>query len=529
MTVTADIIVAGAGHNSLITAAYLAKAGYEVVVLEARDIPGGGAVTEELLGAGTQVDTCSTGHTLILVNPLIKDDELGLVSDFGLRYVQPDPVAHVVLPDGEPFTMWLDIDKTHAEFARFSRRDADAYLRMIAEYDEVSSIIGSARFRPVGLGPSVEEQLSAHPHGSRWLRRGVISAADVIRHEFESPHVQAFMGWIAGQTAVPLDAPGSGTLAYSIVAGRQANSWSIPVGGSGKLTDGLVAYLDAHGATVVCNSPVERLILDDGRCVGVRTDDGTEYRARQAVVSTIHVKHLVEMAERETWGDDFVYGVDTYDPGIAFFAGYLTATEAPVFSGHHGPQSAVSAGLGGWLEDLIQDTRDIRDGKYVREPAFLLAATPTLVDPGRSPDGIETVKVVSFNTYNLPEGGASRWDAIKEEHMEVQLERLRNAAPNFTPDVVTGSLVKSPLDIERNNRHMVAGAPHGGDRGLAFSGRHRPVPGWAAHRMPIPGLYQTGGTTHPGGSITGAPGRNAAVVLLQDLGRDPGDVMGVNW
>ena len=115
MTADADIVVAGAGHNSLIAACYLAKAGYRCLVLDARDVPGGGATTEELLLPGYKVDSCATGHTLIRVNPLLTRDELGLIRDYGLRYVDPDPVAHVAFPDGEQLTMWLDKDRTAAE------------------------------------------------------------------------------------------------------------------------------------------------------------------------------------------------------------------------------------------------------------------------------------------------------------------------------------------------------------------------------------------------------------------------------
>jgi phytoene dehydrogenase-like protein len=107
---------------------------------------------------------------------------------------------------------------------------------------------------------------------------------------------------------------------------------------------------------------------------------------------------------------------------------------------------------------------------------------------------------------------------MKEKHVDFQLEQLRRHAPNFTEDKILKRLVKSPDDFERSNPHMIHGAFHGGDRGLSQSGALRPVPGWGQYRMPIPGLYQTGGTTHPGGSVTGAPGRNAAMVLLQDLG-----------
>src|SRR5262249_38943600 len=113
------------------------------------------------------------------------------------------------------------------------------------------------------------------------------------------------------------------------------------------------------------------------------------------------------------------------------------------------------------------------------------------------------------------------WDGVKEAHAHRLLEQLRRHAPNLTGDTILASLIKSPADIEQFNPHMINGAFHGGNRGPAFSGALRPVPGWAGHRMPIPGLYQTGGSTHPGGSITGAPGRNAAMVLLADLGHHP--------
>lgn len=523
MTRTADIVVAGAGHNSLVTAAYLARAGYECAIVDARPVPGGGATTESMMG-GLAVDTCSTGHTLIQVNPLIRDDELGLVHQYGLSYIDPDPVEVVAMPDGEAITMYLDRAATQHELARFSERDAETYGRLLDEWEEVKSLIGGARFRPVGYGPDPREALLSHPKGSIWLRRSMLSARDVILHEYEDEHVRAFMGWMASQTAVPIDGAGTGLLAIQIIGGRQLRSWSIPSGGSGKLIDALVAYLTDHGATIDCDTRVTELIIEDGRCVGLRTDTGGDYRARKAVVSTIHVKHLVDMAPEELWGDGFVYGVNTYHVGIPFFAAYYATAEPPVFTTHDGGRSSVSAGVTGWLDDLTESARKVADGKLVDEPAFLLAATPTIADPSRTPDGRHAVKIVTFNAYD-PGGGPERWDEIKERHADRLLDHLRRFAPNLTDEIISDRIVKSPLDIERDNPHMVHGAPHGGDRGIAFTGSQRPVPGWAQHRMPIPGLYQTGGTTHPGGSITGAPGRNAAIVLLEDLGRDPGDFM----
>lgn len=524
MSATADIVVAGAGHNSLIAAAYLAKAGFSVVVVDARPIPGGGAATEDLLVPGLGIDTCSTGHTLIQLNPVIADDELGLVEEFGLAYAYPDPVAHVRFPDGEHFTMSLDRDRTVDEFARFSANDARAYQRMLDEFDEVKHVLGRSRFVPLGHGPSIDELLAGHPREASWQRRRLMSVADVARHEFEDPHSRAFLMWMAFQTLVGVDLPGTGLLAYSLISGRQQRSWSIPLGGSGRLVDGLVAYLERHGARIECNTTVESLIVEDGRCVGITTSSG-EFRAAKAVLSTIHIKHLVGMAPAGLWGDDFLYAVDTYDVGISGFASYLATTEPPVFTTTGGGVTAVSAGLAGWPQDMIDACRAMRDQRFFEESPFVLVATPTLVDMSRSVDGLHTVKLLSAQTYELPEGRS--WADEKVKVTDRFLERLRAVAPNLTEDTIVARMDKSPEDIEAWNAHMIRGAFHGGDRSIAHSGPMRPVPGWAQHRMPIEGLYQTGGTTHPGGSITGAPGRNAAMVMLADLGADPSEVMNV--
>lgn len=524
MDASADIVVAGAGHNSLVAACYLAKAGYRCLVLDARHIPGGGAATEELLLPGYGIDTCATGHTLIRVNPLLTRDELGLVADWGLRYIDPDPVAHVAFPDGEQLTMWLDRDRTAAEIGRFSAADAATYLRMLGEYDDVKSVFSASQFTPVGFGPSLDERLAGHPAGRVWQRRNALSAWDIIRHEFTSRHVRAFMLWMAFQTNQAVDIPGSGVLAYSLIYGRQQRSWSILAGGSGRLTDALTGYLESRGSMVLCDKRVTSLLLDSGRCVGVQTADGEQYRAGTAVLSTIHITHLRDMAPAQEWPAEFHYGIDTYDVGLSGFGVYLASSAPPVFESAGGPVTAVSAGTVGWPEDVVRLGQDLRAGRFVSDVPWLLVATPTLVDPHRAPQGKHTVKVLSHQVYELPPGMGD-WDTVKEEHARRQLAYLRGVAPSFTEDVILARMVKSPADYERLNPHMVHGAFHGGDRGLACSGPLRPVPGWASHRMPIPGLYQTGGSTHPGGSITGAPGRNAAIVLLHDLGHDPQEVM----
>ncbi|HEX8977471.1 MAG TPA: NAD(P)/FAD-dependent oxidoreductase [Solirubrobacteraceae bacterium] len=528
----ADVVVAGAGHNSLIAAAYLTRAGYRCRVLDARSVPGGGVASEELLLEGFKLDSCSTGHTLIQTNPVLSADELGLIAKHGLSYIEPDPVAHVVFPDGDSLTMWLDLERTCEEISYFSRGDADSYRRLLAEYDEVKDVFNRQRFTPIGLGPSLDQMLDGRPGGARWRRRAMMSAWEVIRREFQSPHVQSFMLWMAFQTGQPVGSAGSGPLAYSIVFGRQRRSWTMPRGGSGELVRALVEVIEQGGSEVLCDQRVVDLIVEEGRCAGVVTADGAEHRAGRAVLSSVHVKDLVRMASPEDWGEDFRYGVETFDEGLSAFAAHYATTEAPRYPTRDGGQvEVVSAGVAGWAPDILRMGRDVREGRLVRDAPWLLFPAPTVADPSRAPAGRHTVKILGMQPYMPLEGRspgdpASSWASLREEIAAVQLGHLRRAAPNLTDEKILAELIVSPVDLEDSNPHMWHGTFHGGDRSLAFAGAQRPAPGWAQHRMPIPGLYQTGGTTHPGGSVTGGPGRNAAIVMLKDLGRDPAEVMG---
>ncbi len=526
----ADVVVAGAGHNSLITAAYLTQAGYRCRVLDARPVPGGGVASEELILDGFKLDSCSTGHTLIQTNPLLSADELRLLADHGLRYISPDPVAHVVFPDGDSMTMWLDLDRTCEEIAYYCPRDAEAYRRMLAEYDAVKEAFNRSRFTPVGFGPGLDQMLESMPGGARWRRRATMSAWDVVRREFESPHVQAFMLWMAFQTGQPVGSAGSGPLAYSIIFGRQRRSWTLPRGGSGELARALVEVVEQGGGEVLCDRRVVELVISGGRCTGVVTEDGERHLAGLAVLSSIHVKDLVEMAPAGAWGEDFRYAIDTYDEGVSAFAAHYVTTEPPRYPTRDGDViECVSAGVAGWAPDILRMGRDVREGRLVRDGAWLLFPAPTVADPSRAPEGHHTVKILGMQPYAPEEAGdvpaAEAWAGLREEIAKLQLGHLQRAAPNLDADTIQGELIVSPVDLERSNPHMWHGTFHGGDRSLTNAGAQRPAPGWAQHRMPIPGLYQTGGTTHPGGSVTGGPGRNAAVVMLSDLGHDPHELL----
>ncbi|HXV71634.1 MAG TPA: NAD(P)/FAD-dependent oxidoreductase, partial [Acidimicrobiia bacterium] len=297
----------------------------------------------------------------------------------------------------------------------------------------------------------------------------------------------------------------------------------IPKGGSGALPMALSRVIEANGGQVIGGRPVVSLILEGGRCVGVVDAKGDEHRASRAVLSTIHIKHLVDMAPQESWGEDFVTGVDEWRAGISLCPAHYATTEAPEYDTPEGKIRPLASGMAHSVERMLRVEFDFLSGNVALDDPPLLVLCPTVADPGRAPDGNHTLKVLGFHPYELPEG-PERWDEIQHDVAAAHLEHLRRYAPNLTEETILARAVKSPLELERVNPHNWHGSCHAGDHDQAQSDAFRPVYGWAQHRMPIEGLYQTGATTHPGPSVSAGPGRNAAWVMLDDLGIERGKV-----
>jgi phytoene dehydrogenase-like protein len=507
-----DVVVAGAGHNSLVATAYLAKAGYRCLVLEGRPAVGGAVKTQELTLRGFNHDVCSAAHSTILMNPMFQNNEINL-KEYGLEYIEPDPVIHMPFPDGTWLTQWRDLDRTCAEFAKFSKKDAAAYRRMLAEFEKVRPIFEAVAFTPIGFGKPLNDRLAEVPDGHLWQRRAAMSQWEIIRDNFEDDHCRAFL-LASPFTHQPPQYPMTGRLAYASI---RATPRCIPKGGSGALTQALARYIEAHGGVILVNKGVARLIVENGKCTGVECADGSQYRAEKAVLSTIHIKQLVNMAPQELWGEDFLYGVDTWQPEISAVVAHYATTEAPRFQSDSGPIEPVetcvmpsSARALGFIYDHLL-------GRVNLENPPLEITCCSTVDSTRAPAGMHTLRVLGFHPYDLKQGH-EHWDELKHEVAESNLNYMRRFAPNLTEEKILARFVESPVDLERMNPHNWHGSYHAGAADASQSGALRPMAGWAQHRMPIPGLYQTGATTHPGGSVTGAPGRNAATVMLKDFG-----------
>ena len=283
------------------------------------------------------------------------------------------------------------------------------------------------------------------------------------------------------------------------------------------MTQALARLIEAHGGVILTNKTITELIVENGKCSGVECSDGTTYRAQKAVLSTIHIKHLVEMAPKEAFGEDFLAGVDTWKAGITLFATHYATTEPPKFPIAGGTMTSVASGTMATAERGLRVSYDFAMRNVNVEDPPLLIVCSTVADPSRAPAGMHTIKVIGNQPYELKEG-PEHWDTIKNEVSDANLKYLRRFAPNLTDDKILARIVESPLDLERMNAHNWHGTCHGGAQNAAQSGGLRPMAGWAQHRMPIAGLYQTGATTYPGASVSGGPGRNAAAVMLKDFG-----------
>jgi len=511
-----DIIFAGAGHNNLVTAAYAARAGYSVLVLEGAPRIGGNTTCEELTLPGYIHDPCATAHNLIQSNPLMRNNELGL-DRYGLKYLYPDPVFTMPFLDGASITMWRDLDRTCAELERFSKPDAKAYRELLAHWDMMAPAVNAERASAPLPPDEVDAAMRQTPLGEEMLRIRRASALDIIKERFREEHVRAFFAWIAFMTLHPLDEPETGLMAFSLVAGRQRFSWILPEGGSIRLPLALARIIEEKGGTVLTSKPIVRIAVERGRATSVETADGSTYAAGRAIVSTIHVKHLGGMVGEEHLPAAYRAGVERWEPNLTMFATHYALSEPPLFKTESGAEPSVTAGALESLEAYEAMLRAYRTGYIDSDEPVFLALTPTVIDPSRAPGGKHTFKVVSFLPYELAEG-PEQWDRIKSELSNQLFEKLARLTTNLSRNIVLAEHVDSPLDLERRNPANWRGSCHGGANSPGQSGYFRPVEGWSHYRTPIDGLYQNGACTHPGGSVSGLPGRNCAEVLLRDLG-----------
>lgn len=502
-----DVVVIGAGHNSLIAAGYLAAAGLEVLVLEERDVVGGNTVTEQLTLPGFAHDSCSSAHVLLQSNPLIRDDELGLLAD-GLSYIHTDPA--VVHTDGDaPIVMWRDRARTAEELARFSRRDAEAYLQVLADWEQ-GLRAAHARWNAGVLDPA------GCAEDARYEAIRQRTALEVVHERFEHQRVRDFITWLAFLTIQPVNRRGTGILPFATTAGRQRFGWATPVGGSAALPSALVRQIKRHNGRVLTGQHVTTIAVVNGRAAAVRTASGERYDARRAVLSSAHLTSVAAMLEGCEVPEPLKAATDAWRPGLTLFAVHLALRGQVAYRTAGGTVQAVAGGMGS-TAGLVSQLDKFGRGRTDAEDPWLLVVCSTVVDAARAPDGHGTAKLLTVAPYGVGQGGE------RDRYAGSLIARADSAITGLSATDVLAVTAEGPADLERRNRHNVGGSCHGGE---LVGADGQTLVGWPDHRLPVSGLYQTGATTHPGGSVAGRAGRNAARVLLADLGIDAAQFMG---
>ncbi len=548
------IAIIGAGHNALVCACYLAKEGHDVTVYERRSRVGGAVNTEEMwwepcedhkdrggnagpdmtcekcIGNKYMVDTCSVMHILIHKTPVV--EELGL-RDFGLEYMQMDPWGFAPFPDGNHIVFHRDLDRTCQSIAQLSERDAEAYRAFVTSWDGFNQQVFEAFSRSPAPGALVggialrtaKEQIRARRNGEQvdpsmsglpLLRSVLGNYGRMLDETFIDSRVKASIAWMAAQSGPPPSEVGAGALAGAHSLYHDVGA-THPRGGSGMLSRALVKCLEHHGGRVRCDAPVRRVLLTAGKIKRIELESG-EHIDADRVVSGTHIQTTFLSLLGQS---DIPARLRTQVQALRVGNGIgmtirCAIDELPNYSALSSQSSALYNGMQLICPtvDYLQRAYDDSQRGYPAQRPALVAMTPSAVDSTITPPGKHSLYIwAQYHPYALSDGES--WDNIREREADRILETLAEYAPNVASSV-SHRYIQSPLDLERNVGLLRGNIMHI-DMSLDQMFMFRPLPELSQYRTPITGLYITGASTHPGGGVSGASGRNAASALLADM------------
>ena len=503
-----DLIVIGAGHNALISAAYVAQAGYRVGVFERRDVVGGAVSTVEHV-PGYQFDLGGSAHILIRLTPIV--EELGLES-YGLEYLELDPLFFAPFEDGDAVTIYRDVDRTADRLEQQFPGEGEAYRAFIDTWAPFSRTVKDVFLStpsPFELGKTFAFGDSAQIDWQSALGTILRPYGEVVDQFFSEEKVKAPLVWMAAQSGPPPTEPLSAPFLLWHPLYHESGV-ARPRGGSGGLTKALRNHIEAHGGDVFTSAPVDRILIEGGVARGVEVD-GQAYTASAVLSGT----HILETLDRLLPREHRPSQADGMRVGNGFGAILRLALDKPL-------EYAASPGLESrtGLQLLCRDRQQISDayadylkGHPAQDPP-IVGMSFSAVDDTLAPPGGEVLWLwAQYFPYEL--SGGRSWDDIGDEVADSILDTFEAYAPGTRASVV-GQLFQHPLWLERELGLFRGNVMHL-EMSLDQMFALRPAPGMSEYRGPVDGLFLTGASTHPGGGIMGASGRNAARVVLKHL------------
>ena len=511
-----DVVVIGSGHNGLTTAAYLAKWGYRVVVLERRDTIGGAVCTEEMFG-GFQMDVGGSAHFMIHHTPIVSDLEL---DKYGLEYIPLDPFMTAPFDDGSSISFYQDLDKTCQSIAKISERDAEAYRAFIRRWQPLNEAI----FELFLMRPTVRNfgskvllrKFSPNSKERNELLRTLFQSYGRVLHDtFEDDRLRAALAWWGAQSGPPpIDAMSAEFIGWHSVIHKKGPAR--PRGGSGMLTKALAAYIEDHGGAVLANHEVKRILVENGHAVGAETTGGERFTGKR-VVSNAHVWVTFLDLLKEWIGGDLRSRVEGIHVGNGFGMVVRAAmNKLPQFNVTDTTSDEVVKGL----QLLCPSTQYLNDayadylrGEPSRDPA-VIGMTFSAIDPTLAPEGKHTLFLWGqWYPYKLRDG--LHWDGITRREAEKLFRVIDRFAPGTSEELIDMYIQTPPVISEKHNmpNPNVMHVEMLIDQMLMF----RPIPELSNYQTPLKGLFMANAGMHPGGGIFGAPGYNCAREVRKSL------------
>lgn len=520
-----DVIIIGGGHNGLVCAAYLARAGKSVALVEARSILGGFTTTESPFSNHPEVRMPMAAMDLATANmpPSIIDD-LDLRSH-GLKLIDVDPFYSYVAPDGTSLIFWRDVDRTCGEIQRISPADAVAYRAFMADmaafWRTVAPYMHSNPLRPSlrALASMAGNGLSRPGHIMRAARIMMMSPKAALETTFESEALRAALGNFAAASTAPLDQPGSG-LILAVMA--MQHQWGVtrPVGGMGAFADVLAKFGTEAGVRFFTGQPASSLMIENGRAIGVRLADSTELTAR-SVVGAIDPKtlmlRLLPPEHRNANVTSELTGMTVFGSNIASARIDLLLSSVPsmVINADRARKLLPTSMLVGPTSlAAIQSYVAGCAGGILGDDIPVWAACPTMLDPTLVPDGSRQAIYVYVPAVPFRLSSGQPWSDQRDRLGDIVVRQLESVLPDLG-SLIQARSVRTPEDLEAVSG-LTGGCMYHADMSLAQMGPWRPVPSMAGFKTPIPGLWHTGAGAHPMGSVNGISGKLASQALLRN-------------